>query len=218
MENDRVRRRCDDAHGDQWPLAAADVRKHESAVGALPVQSIKLLVAQPSDRLNAVDDGVTVDVVPLALADLGGVECVIKIIQRECSWILSQVVDDVALEAGRQHTAVLSDVTAATGLIDIEQGGDQPVDDADAGALPATALVIRDHRRGDIDLGGQLGLGDVEIGAPLLQRRAGVVAQRDLAGDPVGEILTDGRCHRIRTCWFIRAVSPIRKKACRTIA
>jgi len=98
-------------------------------------------------------------------------------------------VDDVALEPGREDARVLSEPPAAASLVDVQEPIDRPPDDADTRALAASALVVRDDRRGDIELVGQLRLGDVEVSPPLSESRSGVVAERYLAGDPAGELL-----------------------------
>ncbi len=85
--------------------------------------------------------------------------------------------DHVAVEPGREHAGVLADVVTAAVLVDIKQCDDESPDDADTGVVTAAALVVRDHGRRHVEFVGEFGLCNVEVGAPLPQGRAWVVAQ-----------------------------------------
>jgi hypothetical protein len=188
VEDDRMRRGGDHPQRHERGLPAGDAREDERPRGGLPVQPVELLGGQPRDRLDGVDDGVAADGGVLAGGDDRRIDRVDERVDRLCGGVLPEVLDDVRLEARREDARMVADVRAAAVGVDGEQPRDDAADDADAGALAAAALVVADDRRGHIERCGEVGLGDLEVGAPLADRRPGLGGQRDLPGDAVREL------------------------------
>jgi len=140
------------------PSRARDVGEHEHATRTLSVEPKELLAREAGDRLDAVDDRVAADLIGAARGHFGRLEVVVQPREGKRGGILPEVVDDIAVETRREDPTVLSDSLAAALLVDLEQPLDESADDADAGTLPAAALVVGDDRRRDVEFGREIGL------------------------------------------------------------
>ncbi len=105
--------------------------------------------------------------VAVAADEFGRADGVVIPLQGDVRRVLPEVVDDLAVEAGREDAGVLADMGPAAVFVDVKQSNDDPPDDADTGVLPAAALVVGDDRRRHVELGRQIRLCDFEVRAPL---------------------------------------------------
>lgn len=195
VEEDGVRFGVHESERDGRRFASGDVREREDAVRGLAVEPVEVVARQPRDGGDGVDDGVAADASSVALDEFGGVDGVPHPVEFDRRRVLAEVEDDVAIESGGEDAGELSDVLAAPPFVDVEEGGHEPGDEADPGALPTTALVVGDDAGGDAEFVRQFGLRDVEIRPPLPQGRTRVLTEGDLSRDPFRETCAGVRLH-----------------------